>query len=505
LIEATDKFWETAYRQNIGKMIGICYRYTTNRQLAEDLAHDAFLKAIDKSASFEGKGCFDAWLRRIVVNHVLQYMRDQRKKEYFDDWIQHESSVLQIEDTASNANPVEQVAFSEKELLETINDLPENHRLVFNLYVIDQFTHSEIGRELGISSGTSKSHLARARKRIKKLLAQKAKNKRDEKDQERGFLVLFFPYKLGNIDQRCREQFNNFAIPPKKTLAIDSTTGASAPVVKSRAFTSSNYITSIASIGIISTVVFFAVSSLQWQSRKDNTETKLAKSSIHNEDKDLKLFPESREELKGDETQGKAKTIDDRENNSLVADSNTATIFTDSIILSENIKNKSMKTLDSLGVMLLVSSSIVFDSVGQPNYKTHEEFQRSNENKILAEKGRSIETIDVIEREKPDVKSKVENGTFYASRLFWSGENNEVYLKGKVRVKFSSNNFKGNGSFAFLGTVHLLIFNDKPAILDSTVKLSEQPYHLTRLDSKEATKKYGEKGRQGAVEISATE
>ena len=201
----------------------------------------------------------------------------------------------------------------------------------------------------------------------------------------------------------------------------------------------------------------------------------------------------------------KAKTIDHRENNSLVADSNTATIFTDSIILNESIKNKSMKTLDSLGAMLLVSSSIVFDSVGQPNYKTHEDFQRSNENQILAEKGRSIKAIDVIETEKPDVKSKVENGTFYASRLFWSGENNEVYLKGKVRIKFSNNNFKGNGSFTFLGTVHLLIFNDKPAILDSTIKLSEQRYHLTRLDSKEATKKYGEKGRQGAVEISAIE
>jgi RNA polymerase sigma factor (sigma-70 family) len=346
LIEATERFWEAAYRRHIGKMIGICYRYTTNRQLSEDLAHDAFLKAIDKSASFEGKGCFDAWLTRIVVNHVLQYMRDQKKKKYFDDWIQHENSVLQIEDITLNANPIEQVAFSEKELLETINDLPENHRLVFNLYVMDKFTHTQIGKELGISSGTSKSHLARARKKIKILLAQKAKKKRDEKDRKKGFLLFFFPYRLGNIDQIYQQQFNNFEIPPKKGLMIDSIdfSGMSLPVVKSRAFTSWNYITAIASIGIISTVVFFAFNTLQWQNTINNTETKLAKSIIHNEDNDLELVQKSREELKGHETNEKAKTIDDRENNLPVADSNTATIFTDSIILDENIKSHSCPT-----------------------------------------------------------------------------------------------------------------------------------------------------------------
>jgi hypothetical protein len=74
-----------------------------------------------------------------------------------------------------------------------------------------------------------------------------------------------------------------------------------------------------------------------------------------------------------------------------------------------------------------------------------------------------------------------------------------------VSVEFGDNNFKGNGSFNFLGPVHLLIFNGKPATLDATIALSKQPYHLTRLDSKEATKKYGEKGRQGAVEISVIE
>ena len=81
---STKEFWEKAYQSNIGKLVGICYRYTRNYQLSEDLAHDAFLKAIDKSGTFKGEGKFDAWLRRIVVNHTLQYLRDRKKAPYVD-------------------------------------------------------------------------------------------------------------------------------------------------------------------------------------------------------------------------------------------------------------------------------------------------------------------------------------------------------------------------------------------------------------------------------------
>jgi RNA polymerase sigma factor (sigma-70 family) len=134
-------------------MIGICYRYTSNRQLAEDLAHDAFLKAIDKAGSFKGEGVFDAWLRRVVVNHVLTYIRDQKRRERIDSWIHNDNNVAHSEENTVNNDSSERSDFSTQELLDVINSLPEHHRLVFNLYVIDGFKHIQIAEALGISEG----------------------------------------------------------------------------------------------------------------------------------------------------------------------------------------------------------------------------------------------------------------------------------------------------------------------------------------------------------------
>mgnify|MGYP003577916634 CR=1 FL=1 len=135
------------------------------------------------------------------------------------------------EDAIAAANISGRADFSEEELLEVINDLPEHHRLVFNLYVIDQFTHVQIGEELDISPGTSKSHLARARKKIKELLVQKAKTKRDEKDRERAWLFMF-PYKFRGIDQLYRQHFDVFEIPPKTILSVDLNSVSTAPAMK---------------------------------------------------------------------------------------------------------------------------------------------------------------------------------------------------------------------------------------------------------------------------------
>src|SRR4249920_2532519 len=95
LIETPKIFWENTYRQNINKMIGVGYRYTVDRQIAEDLAHDAFMIAYEKVSSFEGKGPFEAWLRRIVVNVCLQYIRQQNKKKYLGDWLQNETNTVE--------------------------------------------------------------------------------------------------------------------------------------------------------------------------------------------------------------------------------------------------------------------------------------------------------------------------------------------------------------------------------------------------------------------------
>src|SRR4051794_9740796 len=121
LIRPNKEFWTQAYQTNIAKLTGICYRYTGNYQLSEDLAHDAFLKAIEKWQSFRGDGSFDAWLRRIAVNHVLQHLRDQKRHPYLQQLTPGQAEAIAAQDNTVLAQPME---FTIKELLEAIDQLP---------------------------------------------------------------------------------------------------------------------------------------------------------------------------------------------------------------------------------------------------------------------------------------------------------------------------------------------------------------------------------------------
>lgn len=102
-----------------------------------------------------------------------------------------------------------------------------------------------------------------------------------------------------------------------------------------------------------------------------------------------------------------------------------------------------------------------------------------------------------------DVNNSKEQGIIYADELFWSGENHQVYLKGKVQVKHGENNFQGEGTFSNFGEVHLLVINGKPATLNSSVTLSGIKCEVVTLTKKEAVKKYGSDGRFGALQIKA--
>ncbi len=232
-------------------MTGICYRYVASRQIAEDLVHDAFLLAMEKSAGYKGKGCFEAWLRRITINVAIQYLRDQKKEKHIDNITVDIAD--DFETDIDNENLIEQADFSKEELLFVLNDLPNHHRLVFNLYVIDNFTHIQISKELGISPGTSKSHLARARKKIKKILYQRAEEKLNEKKRKKGLLLLIFPYKIWDIDKIYQRSFNNFEIPLKKKHSIkpNDLAKVSIPNFKTSIFSVKKLILSTISIGVV--------------------------------------------------------------------------------------------------------------------------------------------------------------------------------------------------------------------------------------------------------------
>lgn len=447
-------FWETTYKQNIAKMIGVCRRYTQDRQVAEDLAHDAFLIAIDKFSSFENKGPFEAWLRRIAVNVALQHLREQNRQKYIEEY----STFAEIQDENHSE---EYLSFTETELLNTINLLPEHHRLVFNLYVIDNYTHAQIGNELGISEGTSKSHLARARKKLRELLIN---NLEENKDKKRAFFWFFLPFKLFNVDWFFKKNLRNLTIQPQNTLALESAEFQSLVVPKTYFSTSL-----IATIGSISLVGLTALLVQSPPKQISQIEQKTI------------------EVLSVDKPKEDSVKIENPKKTSIPSD----TISENAIIPDENIKNfDEMKNISTIRSLFLAGSVLAADSSTLPK------------NLFTAYTSEEIKTQQTI-RPIADEDKKEAKGSFYASKLHWSDEDNKIYVSGAlVRGNFESSNFGGIGKFSFMGEVGYLVIDGVPFKLGGSIKLADNKYNIVRLSSKEAIKKYGENGKSTVVEIS---
>ncbi len=149
------------------KMFGTCLYYSSNREDAEDLLHDGFLKIFENIKKYED-GNLEAWMRRVFINLALmRYRRNKHRREVEDVEALMDSVRSVPEDNTLHAN----------ELMAMISRLPTRYRLVFNLYAIEGFKHKEIAGMLDISEGTSKSNLSRARQ----ILQQQLKSKEDKR------------------------------------------------------------------------------------------------------------------------------------------------------------------------------------------------------------------------------------------------------------------------------------------------------------------------------------
>jgi len=153
------------YKLFSGKLFALCLKYSRNYVEAEDNLQDAFMTIFTKISQFEYKGSFEGWLKRITVNTALQRYRN---KSVFN--IVNESNIEDPDVEIEDDNDVD-IDF----LLTSIQELPDRYRLVFNLYVLDDYSHKEISQMLNITTGTTKSNLARARMILKdKILNYKA-------------------------------------------------------------------------------------------------------------------------------------------------------------------------------------------------------------------------------------------------------------------------------------------------------------------------------------------
>ena len=151
------------YKRYKRTLFGICLRYSPNYAEAEDNLHDAYITIFKKIEQFKGKGSFEGWIKRITVNVVLQKYRKLRAYPIEDN--------AQIEDDAED-DLVSGDDVPLDYLLKIVQELPNQYRLVFGLYVLDGYSHKEIADSLGISEGTSKSNLARARGLLRKKIEE---------------------------------------------------------------------------------------------------------------------------------------------------------------------------------------------------------------------------------------------------------------------------------------------------------------------------------------------
>lgn len=147
------------YKLFSGKLFAICLKYSRNYAEAEDNLQDAFLTIFNKIEQYKDKGSFEGWIKRITVNTALQRYRTEK---VFD--IINENTIEDVE------LEVDEDTVSIDYLLKIIQELPDRYRLVFNLYVLDGYSHKDIADILKINIGTSKSNLSRARLILKQTI-----------------------------------------------------------------------------------------------------------------------------------------------------------------------------------------------------------------------------------------------------------------------------------------------------------------------------------------------
>jgi RNA polymerase sigma factor (sigma-70 family) len=149
------------------KMLGVCLRYARNREEAEEILQEGFLRVFTYITTFKGAGSFEGWIRKIMVNCALARYRNKSSLQPVIRLNTSGHDVIDSADISSNLDA--------KELLNLVQTLPAGYRIVFNLYVFEGYKHREIAEVLGISEGTSKSNLSDARSFLQKALMVKKK------------------------------------------------------------------------------------------------------------------------------------------------------------------------------------------------------------------------------------------------------------------------------------------------------------------------------------------
>lgn len=156
------KAQKALYNKYHSVLLGICIRYGKSRAEAEDILQVGMLRIFKNIDSYSGKGSFEGWLKRIVVNVAIDNFRKNNKHYYYYDIDEVNGEPYLATDIPKDLEV--------EDILKTIHQLPDGYRMVFNMYAIEGYSHKEIAAKLGISENTSKTQLLKARKSLRKKL-----------------------------------------------------------------------------------------------------------------------------------------------------------------------------------------------------------------------------------------------------------------------------------------------------------------------------------------------
>ena len=156
------------YNRFFGLMMSTCYRYCSCSQDAEDIVQDGFIKVFDKIDSFDGNGSFEGWLKRVFVNMALDKIRKQKMQFLSSNEGDNEDYLIGSTEQEEMEENELLISIGRENLVKAIQNLSPMYRAVFNLFVIEGFTHGEVAEILEVSEGTSKSNLFKAKKKLRK-------------------------------------------------------------------------------------------------------------------------------------------------------------------------------------------------------------------------------------------------------------------------------------------------------------------------------------------------
>lgn len=149
------------YEDHYSTMMGVCLRYSNNKEDALDILHEGFIKVFKNIKKFQPGTSLTAWIRRIMVNNAIDFYRKNVRRRTED--LEQAYNI--------SSNDIDAVSqYTEKEILAAVQQLTPSYRTVFNLYVIEGYSHREIGERLGITESTSRSNLVKARGKLQKAL-----------------------------------------------------------------------------------------------------------------------------------------------------------------------------------------------------------------------------------------------------------------------------------------------------------------------------------------------